>query len=79
MTVKSEKQSVSEAMFASDQRVTFLTTLPRKLALAEVARRNQLSMADVIRRIINDYAVEAFPEYSEIYTGQITKLYRKET
>ena len=78
MTVKTEKQMAPEHIFELNQRIVFLTTLPLKLSLSEVAKRNQLSISDVIRIIINDYASTAFPEYKEIYAGQLERLYLKE-
>lgn len=78
MTVKTEKQMASEKIFQPDQRIVFLTTLPVKLALSEVAQRNQLSISDVIRRILTDYADNAYPGYQNIYTDKVTNLIRGE-
>ena len=78
MDLESDKKMAPEHIFELNQRIVFLTTLPLKLSLSEVAKRNQLSISDVIRIIINDYASTAFPEYQEIYAGQLERLYLKE-
>lgn len=50
-----------------DQRFTFVMTRPMRLALEEVSAKWQMSVSNVIRQVILNYANNVVPGFTEAY------------